>query len=160
MKWMIRPIACEHDPILFKIIRSNLEALHLDVPGTAYFDPELRHLSNYYQNEKAYFVLIIDNQVAGGIGMAPLTNIEDCAEVQKLYVDPSYQGLGFGKILIETLEDFAQRKGYKKLYLETHSNLKAAIHLYEKLGYTFIEKPPFVIHSTMNRFYIKNIGSK
>lgn len=159
MKWMIRPIACEHDPVLFKIIRSNLEASHLNVPGTAYFDPELSHLSKYYQNEKAYFVLIVDNQVAGGIGIAPLANIEDCAEVQKLYVDSSFQGLGFGKILMDTLEDFAQRKGYKRLYLETHSNLKAAIHLYEKLGYALIEKPPFVIHSTMDRFYIKDIGS-
>ena len=34
-----------------KIIRSNLEKLHLNLPGTAYFDPELDHLSDYYNSK-------------------------------------------------------------------------------------------------------------
>ena len=48
-------------------------------------------------------------------------------------------------------------KGYKKIYLETHTNLKAAIHLYEKCGYKLIEKPKEVVHSSMNRFYLKEL---
>lgn len=43
------------------------------------------------------------------------------------------------------------------MYLETHTNLQAAIHVYEKCGYRNIPKPDFVVHSAMNRFYLKNL---
>jgi putative acetyltransferase len=43
------------------------------------------------------------------------------------------------------------------MYLETHDNLAAAIHVYEKAGYREIEKPEGVVHATMNRFFIKDI---
>ena len=36
------------DRRIAEIIRSNLEEFHPDIPGTAYFDPELDHLSAYY----------------------------------------------------------------------------------------------------------------
>ena len=61
------------------------------------------------------------------------------------------------------MEEEAKRTGYHMVYLETHTNLKAAIHLYEKCGYREIERPESVVHSTMNRFYLKefhNIGTR
>ena len=51
----------------------------------------------------------------------------------------------------------AKELGYRKMYLETHTNLAAAIHIYEKSGYREIEKPAEVVHSTMNRFYLKDL---
>lgn len=39
------------DEVLAEIIRANLEKLHLNIPGTAYFDPELDHLSVYYNSD-------------------------------------------------------------------------------------------------------------
>ena len=44
-----------------------------------------------------------------------------------------------------------------KIYLETHTNLPTAIHMYEKSGYREIDKPEGVIHSTMNKFFIKDL---
>ena len=38
-----------------------------------------------------------------------------------------------------------------------HDNLKAAIHIYEKSGYTEIERPPEVNHGAMNRFFRKEL---
>ena len=58
---------------------------------------------------------------------------------------------------VEDLARTALNKGYKRIYLETHANLKAAIHLYEKCGYKLIEKPKEVVHSSMNRFYLKSL---
>lgn len=55
-----RTITAADDAALAKIIRTNLEQLHLDVPGTAYFDPELDHMSQYYAKapeKRAYFIL-------------------------------------------------------------------------------------------------------
>ena len=46
--YRIRPILPEDDARLAQIIRQNLEKKHLNIPGTAYFDPELAHLSRYY----------------------------------------------------------------------------------------------------------------
>lgn len=43
-----RKIKEDDDQKIAEIIRENLQRLHLDIPGTAYFDPELDHLSAYY----------------------------------------------------------------------------------------------------------------
>ena len=34
---------------------------------------------------------------------------------------------------------------------------KAAVHLYEKCGYKEIERPAAVVHSTMNRFFLREL---
>ena len=49
----------DDDVAIAAIIRVNLERYHLDIPGTAYFDPELDHLSSYYNigtDERVYFI--------------------------------------------------------------------------------------------------------
>ncbi len=61
-------------------------------------------------------------------------------------------------MLMQTAEDFAKKRSYKKLYLETHSDLKAAIRLYEKLGFKEIDRPVFVLHGTMDKFYLKELS--
>lgn len=47
-----REIEAKDDPQIVRIIRNNLEKAHLDIPGTAYFDPELDHLSTYYDSAR------------------------------------------------------------------------------------------------------------
>lgn len=156
-----RKIEAADDERIAKIIRENLRRLHLDIPGTAYFDPELDHLSVYYNGDpgkRAYFVALDEGgQVTGGVGVAEFDGIENCAELQKLYLDDSVKGKGYGKELMQLAEDWARSAGYRSLYLETHTNLSAALNLYEKRGFHQIEKPRTVIHSTMNRFYLKRL---
>ena len=57
--------------------------------------------------------------------------------------------------MIAFIEERMREAGYKQSYLETHDNLQAAIHIYEKCGYREIDRPKEVVHSTMNRFFIK-----
>ena len=54
-------------------------------------------------------------------------------------------------------EDGARALGYRRLYLETHTNLTAACRMYEKLGFSVIDRPAGVQHGTMNRFYLKEL---
>ena len=61
-------------------------------------------------------------------------------------------------MLMKAVEEFAREKDYRKLYLETHSDLKAAVRLYEKIGFREIYRPAFVLHSTMNKFYMKELS--
>ena len=53
--------------------------------------------------------------------------------------------------------DGARALGYRRLYLETHTNLIAACRMYEKLGFSVIDRPAGVQHGTMNRFYLKEL---
>lgn len=155
-----REIRQTDDKALAGIIRTNLKAHGLDIPGTVYFDDNLDHLSNFYledKSERYYLIALKDNKVAGGVGLASVEFIEDCAELQKLYLDDANKGKGYGYILIDMIEEKARELGYKKMYLETHTNLSAAIHIYEKCGYEEIPKPECAVHSTMNRFFIKEL---
>ena len=144
-----------------EIVRSNLKKFHLDIPGTAYFDPELDNLSDYYDSKpdtRIYFIALDEKeQIIGGVGIAEFDGFEECAELQKLYLKDSAKGKGYGRDLVQLAEDWARSAGYKKLYLETHTNLSVALKLYEKTGFLQIEKPCFTQHSTMNRFYLKEL---
>ena len=138
------------------VIRDNLKAHGLDVPGTAYFDPALDCLSGFYQAPgRAYYVLTQEGRAVGGIGVAELKG--DCCELQKLYLADRVKGHGLGYRLIRFIEDRARELGYRRIYLETHTNLQAAIHVYERSGYRQIPRPQGVVHGTMNRFYIKDL---
>ena len=148
--------AADNDAVA-KLIRNNLEKHNLDIPGTVYFDEGLDHLSDYYSTDERRYFVIEDprGKVIGGIGYAKLEFMEDTAELQKLYLDDSVKGSGLGYELISLVEDKMREAGYKYSYLETHDNLQAAIHIYEKSGYAEIEKPKEVVHSAMNRFFKK-----
>ncbi len=154
-----RPIEEADNEMIAKIIRANLEKMKLNIPGTAYFDPQLDNLNAFYNAEgknRVYFVATDENnRVIGGVGVAEFDGFENCAELQKLYLGDEAKGKGYGKELMNIAESWAKSAGYKQLYLETHSNLKAAISLYEKLGFHPIDKPKEVLHGTMDHFYLK-----
>lgn len=155
-----REIIKADDTFLADIIRSNLKAHKLDLPGTVYFDDNLDHLSDFYLGDSAkrfYCIALEDEKVIGGIGMAEFELMDSCAELQKLYLTDRAKGRGIGYTLIRRIEDKARDLGYRQMYLETHTNLAAAIHVYEKSGYKEIEKPAGVVHAAMNRFYIKKL---
>ena len=61
------------------LVRDNLKARGLDIPGTVYFDEVLDHLSDFYNNdERRYYVIEDDGgQVIGGIGFARFESMEE-----------------------------------------------------------------------------------
>ena len=65
-----RTLTAEYDAALAALIRTNLKAHHLDIPGTVYFDDGLDHLSVFYDHEgRSYFVLLDGKNLVGGIGL-------------------------------------------------------------------------------------------
>ena len=102
-------------------------------------------------------VLDENDKIIGGVGIAEFDGLCDCAEIQKLYLDDSSKGKGYGKELMKIAENEARKSGYKQLYLETHSNLTAAIYLYEKSGFKQIDRPKETVHGKMDRFYLKKL---
>ncbi|MCR4608210.1 MAG: GNAT family N-acetyltransferase [Eubacterium sp.] len=141
------------------LVRYNLKKVGLDLPGTVYFDEGLNHLSDYYgEDGRCYYVIEDESgEVIGGIGFAEFAPMEKTAELQKLYLFDSAKGSGLGYEMIRFVEEKMLEAGYKFSYLETHDNLQAAIHIYNKMGYEEIERPKEVVHSTMNRFFKKEL---
>ena len=148
------------DAALAALIRHLLKAHGLDIPGTVYYDSGLDCLSAFYDGEpekRAYFVLREGEHLLGGVGFAEFPPFPECAELQKLYLSEQAQGRGIGYRLIACAENEALRLGYRQMYLETHDNLKAALHLYIRSGYREIARPTATVHSTMNRFFLKDL---
>ncbi|EHO52866.1 GNAT family N-acetyltransferase [Lentilactobacillus kisonensis] len=157
----IRPIKSKDDASLARIIKHLLKSFGLNIPGTAYFDPELNQLSAYYaeSDKRQYFVAINDQgNVLGGVGIAEYDTEAGVAELQKLYLDQKAQGQHLSYKLLDTAVEFAKQAGYQKLYLETYHSLTTAIHLYQRYGFTDLGHPLNVAqHSTMDRFFIMNL---
>lgn len=156
----IRSIEKKDNEGIYRLIRSILESYNLDKPGTAYFDPHLNKLYEFYQQSfnGKYWVLIKDEKVYGGIGVASFGEYTDIAEIQKFYVSRDLQGQGLGRALYEKAEEHAKKKGFKKLYIETTEVLGKANHIYEHFGYSQIEEPlAGSDHSSMDKWFIKEI---
>ena len=152
------PIEPHQDAAMAAIVRAALKEHDLDKPGTAYFDASLDSLSAYYDRPgRAYYVLLDGETVVGGVGVAEFEDLPGCCELQKLYLAPALRGQGLGSRMIRFIEDRARELGYRQIYLETHTALGAALRAYERCGYRSIPRPASVIHTTMDRFYLKEL---
>ncbi|MGA3699387.1 GNAT family N-acetyltransferase [Enterobacteriaceae bacterium TYF_5] len=110
--------------------------------GFAVADPILDTLYEvYHQPRSAYWVVEMDGEVVGGGGVAPLAGGDgNTCELQKMYLSSKLRGKGIAKkIVLQSLE-FGKEQGFSRCYLETTDILKAAVGLYEKLGFEFIDK--------------------
>ncbi|MEQ5095203.1 GNAT family N-acetyltransferase [Proteus terrae] len=110
--------------------------------GFAVADPILDTLYEvYHQPRSAYWVVEMDGEVVGGGGVAPLAGGDgNTCELQKMYLSSKLRGKGIAKkIVLQSLE-FGKEQGFSRCYLETTDILKAAVGLYEKLGFEFIDE--------------------
>ncbi len=156
---LIRVIEQQDNMVLYQIIRSILRDEKLALPGTAYDDDSLTHLSEYYETHQPghYYVLVNDDgQVVGGAGFAPFSG--KICELQKLYIIPQYRGKGYSKLLIEKIFE-AAKQSYEEIYLETHHYLQKALYLYESMGFMSLSEPiSGSEHSLMDRWMIKKLS--
>ena len=74
------------------------------------------------------------DSVVGCCALKPHTE-KDCYELAKMAVSPEAQGRGVGRMLGETLLEYARSIGVKRIYLEGNTRLEASIALYRKLGF-------------------------
>lgn len=66
-------------------------------------------------------------------------------EVARLYsiaVDPAFRGAGAARRLLASVENLALRKGARALRLEVRASNKAGLSLYDRAGFTFLERKP------------------
>ncbi|MDQ0153998.1 GNAT family N-acetyltransferase [Robertmurraya andreesenii] len=157
----IREIDEKDNQAMEQIIKRSLESFGLNIPGTAYFDPQLSSLAQFYKqqpNAKYWVVVDEQDQVVGGVGIAPFGQKPGICELQKLYITPEVQGMGLSRKLMKVALDFA-KEHYTYCYLETMEKLEVANLLYIKLGFQQLERPlDGSEHSTMDAWYIKKLS--
>jgi len=138
----IRPIELKDNEAVKKVIKTVLGSFGANKPGFASQDPELEDMYNSYNRDGyAYWVVVIDGEVKGGGGIAPLKG-EDLTwcELQKMYFLPELRGKGIGKELLKICLDFASMN-YSYCYLETLDSMNSAKHLYLLNGFKYLEIP-------------------
>lgn len=142
-KICIRTIRESDDLDVAGIIRKTLAEFGANKPGTVYFDPTTDHLSELFSTPgSAYFIAEVDGKIAGGSGIYPTPGLPaGCCELVKLYLLSDMRGLGLGIKLMEKCFQQAVRFGFTEVYLETMPELRKAIGLYEKTGFTYLPGP-------------------
>lgn len=60
-------------------------------------------------------------------------------ELIKMAVDTAYRGQGISKILLDRCLQEAKDRKAKKVFLFSNSQLKTALKLYEKYGFSYVE---------------------
>ena len=106
--------------------------------------------------EGVAFFLIRDGGALVGCGGIQLMGTE-YGEIKRMYVRPQFRGLGFAKMMLNYLADYARSRGLGTLRLETGIHQHEAITLYEQMGFEQI--PPFGEYreDPLSRFYEKRI---
>ncbi|HUS00314.1 MAG TPA: GNAT family N-acetyltransferase [Chitinophagaceae bacterium] len=139
----IRYIKQDDNDALALIVRNSLAEFNAAKPGTVFYDVTTDHLYEVFQKERSkYFVVEMENTIAGGAGIYPTPGLEDdTCELVKMYLIKKARGRGIGKILLQKCIEEAMQQGYKKIYLESMPELKLAIPMYEKFGFTFLKGP-------------------
>lgn len=157
----IREITPSDNLAMKEILQQCLRDAHLDRPGTAYFDPQLDELAQYYQAlPRAKYWVAVDeqNKVVGGCGIGPVAGADDTCELQKLYIDSAARGHGLSKQFIHLAVEHAQNFGYQRMYIVTDTKLPIANLLYQKMNFHPLAEPfDGDIHSGCDTWYIKDI---
>lgn len=105
------------------------------------------------------FVVVIDDD-GNDVGCGGIRRIDDGPagvryEVKHLYLAPETRGRGWGRLLLDDLEQRARDFGAAELVLDTHHTLEAAGGLYARSG--FVATAPYNDNPNATRWYSKSL---
>jgi putative acetyltransferase len=139
----IRTIQASDNQALAVIVRNALAEFGANKPGTVFYDATTDALYELFRKEGSIYYVAEENGVLlGGAGIYPSPGLPaDTCELVKMYLSPSARGKGIGKMLIEKALEFASETGYRNVYIETMPELRKAMSVYEKFGFTYLDGP-------------------
>lgn len=74
-----------------------------------------------------------------------ISQYESTVELQRIYVQLAYHGLGIGRMLAQTLEAMASAQGFKHIWLGVWEENYKAQKVYERLGYGMVGEHDFIM---------------
>lgn len=129
----LRPGTAADGPAIETLVHTVLREYGL-TPDAQGVDADLRDVETAYFAQGGDFVLVEDETgLVGTAGLLPMG--EGVAELRKMYLAKSARGLGLGRYLLERTIALAKTRGFRRLELETASELTEAIVLYQGRGF-------------------------
>lgn len=140
---IIREIEPRDNSAIAVIIRNSLAEFGANKPGTVFYDETTDHLYELFrQPGSIYFVAEVNGKLLGGAGIFPSDGLPNgTCELVKMYLATESRGQGLGRQMIDKCLEAAKQMGYQKVYLETMPELKKAVSVYEKFGFTYLNGP-------------------
>jgi release factor glutamine methyltransferase len=140
---IIREIQPKDNASIETIMTNCFKEFGLPTVGSSLEDADVKQMYEGFQSNKAvYYIVEEQGKVLGGGGVKQLQGAaNDTCELQKMYFHPNARGKGFGKKIFDLCLNAARGFGFEFCYLESHSELKAAIRLYEMNGFEHLKKP-------------------
>lgn len=120
------------------------------------FQHEVDNLPGEFVTPRGAVLLAwVEGSLAGCCALRPLDSSDyaNAAEMKRLYVRPSFRGMGLGRQLTEAILDVARTAAYSCVLLDTLDDMEAARALYEDLG--FEEIPPYYHNPYAGAHYLK-----
>ena len=99
---------------------------------------ELEQLTDKYT---VLLVATVDGTAAGCVALRRIPADELACEMKRLWVDGEFRGLGLGRRLVEKAIEWAKRRGFATMYLDTvPAAMPEANRLYAAMGFERVER--------------------
>jgi len=138
-EFLIRPATNNDIPSIKNVVFSSLKEYGLK-PETTGKDRGLSNIERNYFSNNGFFGVAVDtktNYIVGTFGLFAINR--DICELRKMYLLKDVRGQGLGKFILNSAIHLAKEKRYKKIILETISQLTEAISLYKQSGFKEIK---------------------
>jgi ribosomal protein S18 acetylase RimI-like enzyme len=125
----LRPATEADVPRLSELVRTAYEP-YVERLG----EPPRPMTVDYAEVVRSHHVTVAER---GGeiLGLVVLGVSDEGFFVDNVAVDPSHQGIGVGRALLEHAETAARDAGFDSIYLYTHERLVENLALYSRIGY-------------------------
>jgi GNAT superfamily N-acetyltransferase len=97
---------------------------------------------NFRNKRDGFWTVRTDGALAGAVAIDGQLADTEGARLRWFIVEPQYQGLGIGKLLLEKAVTFCRTSGHRKIFLWTFQGLDTARGLYESEGFKLVEEHP------------------
>ena len=126
------------DPPVAELLRRSEEYAH------SLYPPESVHMlpTDELRSPAVRFLVARGDSSGDVLGCGALVlQADSCAEIKRMFVEPSARGRGIGVEILRALEQLAQAEGVTIVRLETGPSQPEALGLYRRFGYR--ERGPF-----------------
>lgn len=146
-RFRLASLHVEDEETIVNIIGRTLLRFHEQGQVLASTHRRLPRFFQSYEEEGSLYIVLKDtlsSAVIGGVGIRPFAGLdpkESLGEIRELVIDSSFRGLGLGRGLLAAATQRARAMGYRRLYLETTSEMQHAQTLFQRSGFRPLASP-------------------
>ncbi len=147
----MRLYAAEHMTVIRSATEEDLDRVSL-IESLSFGATWTRHCLKTALSNDIFWVYQQKNVI--GYLIACLCEQGEKAEILRIAVHPNHRGKGVAKELLETISRIFSEDNIEEVSLHVDSSNRAAVKLYEKLGFEIIKVNPFLDDQDFQIFYV------